>query len=67
MNWEGHDEWFHDNSMFGAFMEGVAPPIQKPLPACDTVRQRHQENVYEQLPLPGKNCVEAVAPPPAPA
>jgi hypothetical protein len=39
-------------------MEGVPPPIKKPLPTCEMVRQRHAENVYEQTALPGKNCLE---------
>jgi hypothetical protein len=57
MNWEGHEEWFHDNSLFQKFMEGVPPPIIKPIPLCRDVKKRHAENVYEQTPLPGKNCI----------
>jgi hypothetical protein len=57
MNWEGHDEWFHDNTLFQNFMEGVQPPIIKPLLPCSTVKQRHAENVYEQVPIPGLNCI----------
>ncbi len=62
MNWEGHDAWFHDNTMFGAFIEGVPPPIVKPLPTCAILRKRHLENVYEQTALPGRNCVEKIVP-----
>jgi hypothetical protein len=58
MNWEGHDEWFHDNSLFQKFMEGVPPPILKPTPLCSVLKKQHAENVYEQTPLPGLNCVE---------
>jgi hypothetical protein len=62
MNWEGHDAWFHDTTLFGEFIEGVPPAIVKPLPTCEFVKQRHTENVYEQTPLPGKNCVEVIKP-----
>jgi hypothetical protein len=58
MNWEGHDEWFHDNSLFLEFMEGIPPPLLKPKPVCSAIRQRHIENVYEQTALPSLNCVE---------
>jgi hypothetical protein len=64
MNWEGHDEWFHDNTLFGEFLEGVPPPILKPLPTCEAVRKRHAENVYEQTPIPGKNCSDTKTRPP---
>ena len=59
MNWEGHDEWFHDNTLFEKFIEGVPPPLLKPLPQCLDLMKRHEENVYEQTPLPGKNCLTA--------
>ncbi len=56
MNWEGHDEWFHDNSLFEAFTQGVPPPLVKPLLSCETVKQRHLKNTYEQTALPERNC-----------
>jgi hypothetical protein len=62
VNWEGHDEWFHDNTLFDAFMEGVPSAIKKPKPSCAFMRERHAANTYEQTPLPGKNCVGDVLP-----
>jgi hypothetical protein len=56
INWEGHDAWFHDNTLFQEFIEGVPPPITKPLPTCDELRKRQQQNSYEQVPLSGRNC-----------
>lgn len=58
MNWEGHDEWFHDATPFQAFTEGVPPPLSKPMPLCGELAVRHAANSYEQTPLPGKNCRE---------
>jgi hypothetical protein len=57
MNWEGHSDWFHDTTLFQDFIEGVPPPIVKPMPGCKVLTQRHAANVYEQTPLPGLNCV----------
>jgi hypothetical protein len=62
MNWEGHDEWFHDTTLFEKFIEGVPPALVKPMPQCAVVQLRHQLNVYEQTPLPGKNCVGTLKP-----
>jgi hypothetical protein len=58
MNWEGHDGWQDDVTLFQDVMEGVPQAIVKPLPACKVLRQRHAANVYEQAALPGKNCEE---------
>jgi hypothetical protein len=56
MNWEGHNEWFHDTTPFRAFMEGVPPPLLKPQPSCAELAKIHARNSYEQTPLPGRNC-----------
>ena len=60
LNWEGHDDWFNESLLMGDMLEGVPPPILKPLESCEVVRARHAENSYEQVALPGKNCVEDV-------
>jgi hypothetical protein len=39
-------------------MKGIAPPLAKTLPHCELLRKRHEDNSYEQVALPGKNCVE---------
>lgn len=58
LNWEGHEgAWFHDDTPFQAFIEGVPPPLVKPLPSCAEVARKYDKNRYEQLPLPGKNCI----------
>jgi hypothetical protein len=44
----------------GDMLEGVPPPILKPLESCEVVRARHAANSYEQVALPGKNCVEVM-------
>jgi hypothetical protein len=59
VNWEGHDDWFNESLMMQEFIEGVSPPILKPLPTCESIRQRHDENRYEQVAIPGLNCFEA--------
>jgi hypothetical protein len=48
----------NESLLMGEMMEGVPPPLLKPLPPCAEVRLRHAENRYEQVALPGKNCVE---------
>jgi hypothetical protein len=58
LNWEGHEDWFNESVLMGEFLEGVPPPILKPLERCEVVRARHDANSYEQVALPGKNCVE---------
>lgn len=64
MNWEGHDEWFHDTSRFSEFLEGVPPAIVKPRPKCAELAEKHKANSYEQVPLPGENCIEEKQPRP---
>jgi hypothetical protein len=58
INWAGHDAWFHDTAPFQHFIEGVPPPLTRPLPSCEELRKRRKTNIYEQLPLPGQNCKE---------
>ncbi|MEZ5923686.1 MAG: hypothetical protein R3D57_04810 [Hyphomicrobiaceae bacterium] len=57
LNWEGHDEWFHDVTPFRSFTDLVpkAPPGR--LPTCEERAKRAAENAYEQVPLPGTNCL----------
>ena len=62
LNWEGHDDWLNESVLMQDFVEGVPPPILKPKPSCDAMRQRHVENAYEQVAIAGKNCVEEVVP-----
>jgi hypothetical protein len=57
INWEGHQDWFHDSTPFEAFTEGVPPPIAKPKPTCAERARIRAVNVYEQVPVPGVNCV----------
>jgi hypothetical protein len=58
MNWEGHEDWFNESVLMQDMLEGVPPPLVKPLPSCEELRKRHDKNRYEQVALPGKNCVE---------
>jgi hypothetical protein len=58
LNWEGHEDWFNESLLMGDMMEGVQPPLVKPMPLCEVLRKRHKDNSYEQVALPGKNCVE---------
>ena len=60
MNWEGHDDDWHKDLPFAqAFREAVgALPLAKPLPPCD----RKMDNMYDQVPIEGKNCVPAKKP-----
>jgi hypothetical protein len=58
INWEGHDDWFHDASPFEAFTKDVPPPIQKPWPTCAEREKERQNNIYNQVPIPGVNCHE---------
>ena len=60
LNWEGHDDWFNESVLMQDFVDGVPPPIMKPLPACKVMRERHMENTYEQVAIPGGNCVEVL-------
>jgi hypothetical protein len=55
VNWEGHDHFFQEAMPVPAFTEGVAGSKPKPLPACDVLRRAHEQNSYEQVPLPGVN------------
>lgn len=56
INWEGHDEWFHDTTPFRAFYDGIPAPKVKPLPDCTARQAQYEKNRYEQIPLPGRNC-----------
>jgi hypothetical protein len=56
LNWEGHDDWFHDPAPFHEFYDGVPPPKVKPMPGCAARQAAYDKNHYEQIPLPGVNC-----------
>jgi hypothetical protein len=60
MNWEGHDDDWHKDLPFAqAFRDAVgAPPLAKPLPPCD----RKMDNMYDQVPIEGKNCISVQKP-----
>ena len=58
LNWEGHSDWVGEKLLMQDFVDGVPPPIVKPVPRCEAMRQVLKRNAYEQVPLPGKNCVE---------
>jgi hypothetical protein len=58
LNWEGHEDWFNESVLMEDMMKGIAPPLAKTLPHCELLRKRHEDNSYEQVALPGKNCVE---------
>jgi hypothetical protein len=59
LNWEGHDDWMLDDTLFRSFTDLVpkAPPAK--LPTCEERARRAAENVYEQVPLPGINCLKS--------
>ena len=42
------------------FVDGVPPPIVKARPTCEVLRKRHDVNPYEQVAIPGGNCVEDI-------
>jgi hypothetical protein len=56
LNWEGHDEWFHDMALIEAFTQDLPPPIAKPMPSCASREALARGNPYEQIPVPGLNC-----------
>jgi hypothetical protein len=56
LNWEGHDEWFHDMALIDAFTRDLPPPIAKPMPSCASRQAMARGNPYEQIPVPGLNC-----------
>ncbi len=56
VNWEGHQDWFHDAAPFSAFTEGVPPPLVTKTPTCAERAAQHAANTYEQVPVPGVNC-----------
>lgn len=58
LNWEGHDKFFHEAQPIEEITEGVPPPLTKPLPDCAELRRKHEANSYEQVALPGMNCIE---------
>lgn len=58
LNWEGHDNFFHEAQPLEELTEGVPSPKVKPLPICTDLRQKHAVNSYEQVALPGINCTE---------
>jgi hypothetical protein len=59
LNWEGHEDFFMEQMAVPEFTAGVPKPLKKPLPACEELRAKAKDNSYEQIPIVGKNCIEA--------
>jgi hypothetical protein len=57
INWEGHDDWLYDDTLFKEFTDLVPAPLERPLPTCAERDAARKANVYEQAPLPGVNCI----------
>jgi hypothetical protein len=57
INWEGHDDWLYDDTLFREFTDLVPAPLEKPLPTCAERDAARKANVYEQAPVPGVNCL----------
>jgi hypothetical protein len=58
VNWEGHENFFHEAEPLPQLTEGVPPPKVKPKPLCADRRKHATQNPYEQEAIPGVNCVE---------
>lgn len=57
VNWEGHDEWFHDDMFIRRFTDSMPAPKVHPFPSCEARAAAHAANIYEQVPVPGLNCI----------
>jgi hypothetical protein len=57
INWEGHEEPALMHEGIAKFTDGVPPPLAKPLPTCVELEEKRRDNIYEQVPIAGKNCV----------
>lgn len=62
LNWEGHDAWFYDTAPFQEFFENVPAPKPAARPSCDRRRAAYEINRYEQIAIPGVNCIETRKP-----
>jgi hypothetical protein len=60
VNWEGHENFFHEAVPITELTEGVAAPLLKPMPTCEAMAERHKANTYEQVPIEGENCIGAL-------
>jgi hypothetical protein len=58
VNWEGHDDWLHGDTLYKSFTDDLPPPLMQPIPRCSEMEKALETNRYEQIPLPGLNCVE---------
>jgi hypothetical protein len=59
LNWEGHEDFFMEQMTVPEFTAGVPKPLKKPQPKCEALRAKALANSYEQVPIAGKNCIEA--------
>jgi hypothetical protein len=57
INWEGHDDFFHEAVPLPRLTTGIETPKPK-LPPCSAREVAARDNPYEQQPLPGSNCIE---------
>lgn len=64
VNWEGHENFFHEAVPLEEFTDSVPQPLLQPLPTCEERQKKHDENPFEQVPLPGQNCREQELIPP---
>jgi hypothetical protein len=58
MNWDGHDDWVEAEKPFPELRAGVPVLPVQAKPTCETLRRKHLLNTYEQVAVPGQNCVE---------
>ncbi len=59
MNWEGKEDWLDDLPQAQEFEQHLPLPLRAPIKPC---KAEPNGNPYEQVQIPGKNCV-AVPPP----
>jgi hypothetical protein len=57
LNWEGHDGFFGEAMPLDDFVQGVPQPITRAKPDCLYMAEQHAQNAYEQVPVPGVNCI----------
>jgi hypothetical protein len=54
MNWEGKEDWLNDLPQALEFGDQLPRPQAAPLKPC---REEPADNPYEQVQIPGKNCM----------
>jgi hypothetical protein len=63
VNWEGHEGFFGEAIPINTFTDGVPPPKLHRKPDCQLLATEHAMNAYQQVPLPGINCLKSRLPP----